>query len=53
MDEEVKFEQDIWKTVSTAAKDLLKLMLHKDPYERIVPGIALGHQFFKEEAKQP
>ena len=51
MNEEVKFEQDIWKTVSNSAKDLLKQMLLKDPKERIEPASALTHEFFKEEAK--
>lgn len=45
---ELKFDYDIFTTVSAEAKELIKQMLRKDPNDRILAKSALNHKFFAE-----
>lgn len=45
--EEVKFDAAIWGRISTEAKDLIKLMLDKDPVKRPSCEAVLNHTWFR------
>ncbi|PCI31144.1 hypothetical protein COB52_00240 [Candidatus Kaiserbacteria bacterium] len=44
--------QSQWKKLSDKAKDLLLLLLKKDPEERITSANALEHPWFLDEEEQ-
>lgn len=43
---EVKLQESIWKSISPFAKDLLRLLVHKDPLKRPSAHEALRHNWF-------
>ena len=48
----IEFEKDIWKNISSEAKDLVKKCLNVNPKKRITPIKALQHNWFIKQQKK-
>ncbi|CAI5708510.1 hypothetical protein KXD40_004892 [Peronospora effusa] len=45
---EYEFEEPEWASISDEAKDMISLMMEKDPYKRVTPREVLKHPFLRD-----